>query len=63
MLPDHIQIIDYGEAVAKQTKNLLADNIGFNVTKSSNAVFYSNTEATVLRGILGDKYQVIEQDF
>ncbi|NRT11745.1 glutamate racemase [Flavobacterium sp. 14A] len=63
MLPDHIKIIDSGEAVAKQTKNLLADNIGFNSTKSRKAIFYSNTEATVLKGILGTDYPVIEKDF
>ena len=63
MLPDHIKIIDSGEAVAKQTKKLLADNIGFNSTKSRKAIFYSNTEATVLKGILGTDYPVIEKDF
>jgi glutamate racemase len=63
ILPDHIQIIDSGEAVAKQTKALLQEKIGLTTAVNSEPVFYTNSNPTVLREILENKYKVIEKEF
>jgi len=63
ILPNNIQIIDSGEAVAKQTKNILNNKIGLSTERNNNPVFYTNTNPRVLREILGNKYEVIERDF
>lgn len=63
ILPQHIKIIDSGEAVAKQTKHVLVD-IGFNDNTAKNSqIFYSNGNPDVLRSILADKSEVIYKDF
>lgn len=63
ILPDHIQIIDSGEAVAKQTQNLLQEKVGFTTEKNSKSIFYTNANPKVLREILENKYDVLEKDF
>ena len=63
ILPNHIQIIDSGEAVAKQTQKLLSETIGFNSSTKSETVFYTNTDSSVLKQILGKKYKVQEKQF
>jgi glutamate racemase len=63
ILPDHIQIIDSGRAVAKQTQNILREQVGLSSTTSNDAIFYTNTNPKVLQGILENKYDVIEKDF
>ena len=63
ILPDHIQIIDSGRAVAKQTQNILREKVGFSSTKENECIFYTNTNPEVLKGILENKYEVIEKDF
>ena len=63
ILPPHIQIIDSGEAVARQTKNVLQEKVGLSNLKNSAPIFYTNAEAKVLNDILGNQYQVIEKDF
>ncbi|MBC7525208.1 MAG: glutamate racemase [Flavobacterium sp.] len=64
ILPSHIQIIDSGEAVAKQTKTLLANNIGFNAKSSiGNVIFYSNSNPKVLSDILNEKFEVHFRNF
>ena len=63
ILPSHIHIIDSGEAVAKQTQNILRDKVGFTSSTNNNPIFYSNTNPTVLREILEHKYTVEEKDF
>ena len=63
ILPDHIQIIDSGEAVAKQTQKILGEKIGFSSAKKSEPVFYTNTDSKVLNEILGNKYTVEKIDF
>ena len=63
ILPSHIHIIDSGEAVAKQTKNILENTIGFSDANDKEPVFYTNTNATVLANIIGKEYQIIEKDF
>lgn len=63
ILPEHIHIIDSGQAVAKQTRNILRDEVGFSTAKSSNPIFYTNTNPKVLTEILENKYLVEEKDF
>jgi glutamate racemase len=64
IIPNSIQIIDSGFAVAKQTFKILNDKIGLhNETSQSNHVFNTNAEPTVLKNILKNKYIVTQQDF
>lgn len=63
ILPEHIHIIDSGEAVAKQTQNILREKVGFNNESVNEPVFYSNSNPKVLSDILGNKYSVSEKDF
>ena len=64
ILPESIKIIDSGEAVAKQTKNILEERIGFNnQLEKSTQVFYTNSNPQVLNSILKNKYPVIFKDF
>ena len=63
ILPANIQIIDSGEAVAKQTQNILKDRVGFSSVKGNQPIFYTNTKPTVLREILENEYKVEEKCF
>ena len=63
ILPAHIQIIDSGEAVAKQTRNVLREKVGFASNENNEAVFYTNSNPKVLSEILENKYKIIEKDF
>ncbi|MFV8268596.1 glutamate racemase [Flavobacterium sp. GT2N3] len=63
ILPEHIQIIDSGEAVAKQTQNILQDKVGFSSAENSEPVFYTNTNPKVLTEILEHKYIIEEKEF
>jgi glutamate racemase len=63
ILPDHIHIIDSGEAVAKQTKNVLKEKIGFSEDQNNGPVFFTNSNPKVLSEILENKYKVIQMDF
>jgi len=64
ILPKHIQIIDSGKAVAQQTKNILQQNglLSHN-TKSGMTIFYTNSNKKVLQNLIGEKFQVIVEDF
>nr|WP_199000795.1 glutamate racemase [Flavobacterium sp. ASV13] len=63
ILPEHIKIIDSGEAVARQTQNILREKVGFTDQPKSEPVFYVNSNPEVLKSILDYKYPVIEKDF
>ncbi|WP_313806570.1 glutamate racemase [Flavobacterium sp.] len=64
IIPKHIKIIDSGEAVAKQTKKVLEKNNLLNLSKEKNKqVFYTNSDSTVLKSILGFSDMVFEKDF
>jgi glutamate racemase len=63
ILTPHIHIIDSGEAVAKQTQNILRDNVGFSSETKKTPIFYTNTNPKVLSEILGGNYLVEEIDF
>ena len=63
ILPKHIQIIDSGEAVARQTQKLLSEKIGYSSSIFSESIFYTNTDPKVFREIIGTKYTVEEKNF
>lgn len=63
ILPAHIQIIDSGEAVARQTQNVLKEKVGLSNLKDREPLFYTNSDPKVLSEILRNKYEVIEKDF
>ena len=51
--PDHISIIDSGDAVAKQTKNILEKmELGGNDSDVPNHTFYTNGELAVLQSFV-----------
>lgn len=64
LLPQHIKIIDSGEAVARQTKNILESMhlLNLNNFKVEN-VFYSNGNPDVLKAIIKDDFNVKYLDF
>jgi glutamate racemase len=63
-LPSNIKIIDSGEAVAKQTKKILYEKVGFReINEKSKQLFYTNTNPKVLIEILENKFKVIVKDF
>ena len=64
LLPKHVKIIDSGEAVAKQTKAILAKNNLLNTeTIISNNLFYSNGNPEVIKSLIGTKYATEHLDF
>jgi glutamate racemase len=63
ILPEHIQIIDSGEAVAKQTQKVLREKMGFSSAEKSEPIFYTNTDSKVLSEILENKYTVEKIEF
>lgn len=63
ILPDFIQIIDSGEAVARQTQFILENRIGFNGASFPFHLFYTNSNTKVLKEVLQASYEVIESDF
>lgn len=64
ILPPRIQIIDSGEAVARQTQKVLKEKIGLNTSKEKGkAVFYTNSNPKVLSEILKGNYTVIQKEF
>ena len=63
ILPEHIRIIDSGQAVAKQTQKLLKEKIGFTSATNNEPTFYSNTNPKVLNETLGCKYNVEQKEF
>jgi len=64
ILPNHIKIIDSGEAVARQTKKVLEETAGRNENITNGRLqFYSNANPKVLKEILNNQYQVLAKDF
>ncbi|MFC7774401.1 glutamate racemase [Flavobacterium sp. GCM10027622] len=65
IIPPHIKIIDSGQAVARQTKAILEQNQMLNTVRiqEGNATFYTNSDAQVLKTILGFDENVFEKDF
>lgn len=63
ILPSSIHIIDSGEAVARQTKNILEQKVGFNHSDLIYNDFYTNSDSKVLSEVLNHRFKVIEMDF
>lgn len=64
IIPNHIKIIDSGEAVAKQTKKILEKNNLLNLSKENKKqFFYTNSNSKVLKQMLGFSENVFEKDF
>ncbi|MGL2994353.1 glutamate racemase [Flavobacterium sp. TSSA_36] len=63
ILPPHIQIIDSGEAVAKQTQHVLKEKVGLSNLEHSQTIFYTNTNPKVLDDILANRYQIVQKEF
>lgn len=63
ILPDGIHIIDSGEAVARQTQNVLREKVGLAEQNESKTTFYTNSDAAVLANIIGNHYKVEQKDF
>lgn len=64
ILPESVTIIDSGEAVARQTRQVLQSHNLLNAaTHTGTQVFYTNADPTVLDAILGNKYKVVQKDF
>ncbi len=64
IIPNHIKIIDSGEAVARQTKKILEENNLLNSSKNlSWQKFYTNSNPSVLKTILNRENDVFEKDF
>ena len=64
ILPNHVKIIDSGQAVAKQTKAVLEQYDLLNTRiKTPKNLFYSNGDLTVLKSILDDKFTVEYMNF
>ncbi|CAM4347479.1 glutamate racemase [Flavobacterium terrigena] len=63
IIPNHIKIIDSGEAVAKQTKHILEINNLFNTSNDVHHTFYVNSSAEVMQELIGPKYKVNYKDF
>ncbi len=55
LLPEHVKIIDSGEAVARQTKHVLEKNTMLNPSpKNGKSIFHTNTEVDSLKRFLKD---------
>lgn len=64
IIPNNIKIIDSGEAVAKQTKNILSNLDLLNETnKAVKNEFYINTNSQVLKSFIPGIDSVFELDF
>ncbi len=63
ILPSNIKIIDSGEAVAKQTYNVLNTQSKLHAAGKSHHQFYSNSDPKVLDAILNHQYNVEYKDF
>lgn len=64
IIPNHIQIIDSGEAVAKQTRRILKEKELLNKSnKKSFQLFYTNSDPKVLKTILANKEEVVYKEF
>lgn len=64
LLPDHVKIIDSGEAVAKQTKNILIQNQLLNLTNDQpNIKFFTNAKPDVLKHFLENRFSITYRDF
>ncbi|NMH27441.1 glutamate racemase [Flavobacterium silvaticum] len=62
LLPDHVRIIDSGEAVAKRTYRIL-ESVGFSDNPKPINSFYTNGNPDVLQQLIGDSFKAEIRDF
>src|SRR5690606_41574778 len=55
IVPQHVQIIDSGEAIAKRIKTVLEENKMMNTTSVHQQLFYTNKDADLLRNLLPEQ--------
>lgn len=64
MLPEHVKIIDSGEAVARQTKAILEKSDSLNkVSRIEKSVFYTNADIAILKHFLSDIERTTELNY
>lgn len=63
ILPKGIRIIDSGQAVARQVRNILQEKSGLAGDKKGNAIFYTNSDPKVLSDFLNNEYRVLKKEF
>ncbi len=63
ILPSSIQIIDSGQAVARQTKKVLYKTSGFNDGVHPSHIFYTNSTTDVLSNLVGPDFKVEKLHF
>ena len=64
IVPEHLTIIDSGEAVAKQTKKILEKHGLLNTMEHDTfQEFYTNADPAVLQSIIGQNYMAVKTDF
>lgn len=64
LLPNHVRIIDSGEAVARQTKAILElNNLANTLPINSKNDFFTNGNPGVMKNLLGNNYNVTYLDF
>ncbi len=64
LLPNHVKIIDSGEAVARQTKAILKKNNLLNIVSvDSNNHFYTNGDPKIMQSLLNSEFTVEYLDF
>ncbi len=64
ILPKSIQIIDSGEAVAKQTLLVLNKKVGIRISNAkSTQTFFSNKNPEILNAILNNEFTAVYKDF
>ncbi|WP_100613353.1 glutamate racemase [Confluentibacter citreus] len=64
LLPNHVKIIDSGEAVARQTKAILEQHNLLNTKKTKSKIqFFTNANPEVMQSLLDSKFKVEYLDF
>ncbi len=63
ILPSSIQIIDSGQAVARQTKKVIYKTSGFSDGVHPSHVFYTNANTDVLSSLVGSQFVVEKLNF
>lgn len=63
IVPATVTIIDSGAAVARQTQKLLTQLDGLKSELGGKATFFTNSDSTVMRQLLGDNSNIHFKDF
>ena len=63
ILPESVKIIDSGEAVARQTQNILKEKVGLHSEGQGKCTFHSTGNVKILKEILKNRYDVSSEVF